>query len=72
VTEHPIQQAVDEEEMMVSSPTSSVQRISQWTHVSQMRVWITLNHHGYYPFHQQFIQALQPADYPATMEFFNW
>jgi hypothetical protein len=36
-----------------------------------MRLW-TLNCQGYYPFHQQVVQDIQPAYYPARMKFGDW
>jgi hypothetical protein len=37
-----------------------------------MRVQRTLNSHNYYPLHRQIVQAHQPEDYPACMEFCDW
>jgi hypothetical protein len=68
-TEHPVQQAVDKEEviqkMVDNSPVSSVHRISQQTHMPQTRVWKTLNHHDWYPFYEQIFLTPQPDVYPA-------
>jgi hypothetical protein len=38
-------------------------------HTFQMQVWWTLHQESLYPYHYQYMQALQPEDYTAQTDF---
>jgi hypothetical protein len=55
-------------EMVGSSPTKGVQRISDQLSATRMCVWRTLCHFALCPFHAPSVHALQPTEYTARVE----
>jgi hypothetical protein len=64
--ECPVQPATGEEDILHTvecSPKTSVWSISRQTGTPQL---------GLYPYHVQYVQALQPQDYTACLQFCHW
>lgn len=51
------------------TPTISIRRLSAQTNVSKTTIWKILRDYDLYPFHFMNVQALQPNDYPARVNF---
>jgi len=55
-------------DMVQRSPAASTRRLSACIGVSRTRVWRTLHEDGFYPFHPQPMQKLQPVDSAMRLE----